>query len=74
MVHDIRKTIEAGLAVLSSDDTKVPASQLEYVGNLKGLLIAVLEGKLVLADPDRIKKDEEPNKGNPDSEIISDGN
>lgn len=64
MIQDISKMITAGLSVLSSDEVRVPTSQVEDLAGLKEILRAVLNGKLVLASPDRVlpEGEEKPNK------------
>jgi len=51
---NISKSIQTGLIVLSNDDVKVPASQIEDLAQFKEILRAVLSGQLVLATPDRV--------------------
>ena len=64
MQHDISKFIQLGLQTLSSDEVKIPSSQIEDLAAFKEILKAVLSGQLILATPDRVLPEgaERPNK------------
>jgi hypothetical protein len=51
---DIRKAITVGLEVLSDPQVRVPVSAVNDLAILKGILISIGNGELVLASPDRI--------------------
>ena len=51
---DIRKAITVGLEVLSDPQVRVPVSAVNDLAILKGILISIRNGELVLASPDRI--------------------
>jgi hypothetical protein len=51
---DVGKAITVGLEVLSDPQVRVPVSAVNDLAVLKGLLISIRNGELVLASPDRI--------------------
>ena len=62
--------IQTGLNILSSEETKVPSSQIENLASFKNILRSLLQGELVIATPDRILPDgvELPKQENSKSE------
>jgi hypothetical protein len=52
--EQLTKAILSGFNIMSSEDIRVPASEIEPLANFKDLLKAILNGTLVLATPDRV--------------------
>jgi len=52
--EELTKTILAGFNVMSSEDIRVKASDIEDLANFKDILRGILNGTLILATPDRI--------------------
>ena len=60
---ELTKAIISGMNVMSSDDIKVPTKEIEALATFKDILRAILNGKLVLATPDKLIPPEEPSEG-----------
>jgi hypothetical protein len=52
--EQLTNAIMSGLNIMSSEDIRVPASEIEALANFKDILKAILNGQLILATPDRV--------------------